>query len=308
MVRPQLRRLTGADLPVLAAEVDRARAAGDFAASADPEAEWFLKSVEVDPSLVVGAFEAGRLVGLASGEFKVVIVRPDRRREGIGRMLVEAAAAAERARSRAELILSVLPGDDDGQAFLAAAGLSFHSILWDLTLERDAVTVAADWPPGVLARPFDRTRDLDPWVSLFNAAFADHATPLQLDPSFVLAGFNDPAIADTDTELLEDRATGELVGFCATSPIRRDGVVAHGEIWTIGVRPGRQGHGLGRQLLRWGISHLRELGAPDVELSVNGRNERALGLYESEGFIRSRTRERWARPAFSGSPVTGGAR
>ena len=29
---------------------------------------------------------------------------------------------------------------------------------------------------------------------------------------------------------------------------------------------------------------------------MNGRNPRALGLYEAEGFHRTATRERWARP------------
>ena len=46
-----------------------------------------------------------------------------------------------------------------------------------------------------------------------------------------------------------------------------------------------------------GIGHLREVGASTVTLSVNGRNPRALGLYEAEGFHRTATRERWARPA-----------
>jgi mycothiol synthase len=106
---------------------------------------------------------------------------------------------------------------------------------------------------------------------------------------------------DEDTGVVEDVATGELVAFCATTPIRTDGIVAgDGEIWTIGVRPDRQGAGLGRQLLRWGARRLRSIGVSTVSLSVNGRNERALGLYESDGFVRSRTRERWARPVDAG--------
>ena len=36
-----------------------------------------------------------------------------------------------------------------------------------------------------------------------------------------------------------------------------------------------------------------------MTLSVNGRNAGALGLYESEGFHRTSTRERWARPVAS---------
>jgi len=74
-------------------------------------------------------------------------------------------------------------------------------------------------------------------------------------------------------------------------------VGAHGEVWAVGVRPDRQGRGLGRQLLRAGVARLRGVGVPAISLSVNGRNESALGLYESEGFVRVLTRDRWARPA-----------
>ena len=47
--------------------------------------------------------------------------------------------------------------------------------------------------------------------------------------------------------------------------------------------------------------HLREVGVETVTLSVNGRNPRALGLYESEGFRRTTTRDRWAKPVLAAS-------
>lgn len=297
MALVEVRRLTGADLPALGVEVDRARAAGEFRASSDADSEFFAKSVAVDPALVTAAFDGDNLVGFVSPEFKLAVVRPDRRRQGIGRALVEGGLEAERARDRADLILGALPGDGAARAFLVATGFSFHSNLWDLGLPRDAAVDEPRWPSGVIARPFDRTRDVKPWIDLFNTAFADHATPLQIDASMVIAGLDDPALDDADTEVLEDAANGELVAFCATAPIRgAAGVGHHAEIWTIGVRPDRQGEGLGRQLLRWGVGYLRGIGVPDVSLSVNARNERALALYENEGFVRSRTRERWARP------------
>ena len=79
---------------------------------------------------------------------------------------------------------------------------------------------------------------------------------------------------------------------------RADGAITstHGEIGLLGVRPDRQGRGLGRQLLRAGATYLRGAGIVNIGLSVNGRNEGALGLYESEGFVRDRTRDRWSRP------------
>jgi mycothiol synthase len=278
--------------------VDAARAAGSFRASSDPEAAFFLKSFDLDPSIVGGAFEVGGdLVGFVSGEFKLAVVRPDRRRRGIGRGLVELAATMERERGRTALIQGRLPDDEQALRFLEATGFSFHSTLWDLDLAADAAVAEPNWPAGVVARPFGGAPDVEPWVALFNAAFADHATPLQLDASFITAGLEDPNLRDADLLLITEAATGELVGFCATGPIRHgDALEPRAEIWTIGVRPDRQGLGLGRQLLRWGVQYLRSIGVHEIALSVNGRNERALGLYESEGFVRTSTRERWARP------------
>jgi len=306
-MRPvKVRRLVAADLPALAPAVDRARAAGEFRASSDADAEYVMKSFALDPGIVAGAFDGEELVGFISADDKVAVVRPDRRRQGIGRALVVAELERERARGRAELFLGAMPGDEPARAFLAATGFAFHSTLWDLRLPRETAVPEPAWPAGHALRAFDRTRDLEPWIALFNAAFADHATPLQLDASFVTAGFDDAAIEDADTGVVEETATGDLVGFCATSPNRRDGVVVeHGEIWTIGVRPDRQGSGLGRQLLRWGARRLRAIGVADVSLAVNGRNERAIGLYESEGFVRSRTRERWARPVAAAARTEG---
>jgi mycothiol synthase len=293
----ELRPLTAADRAALAVEYERARVAGELRASSDADGSFGMRVFDLDPSIVGGAWLDDALVGFISSEFKVVSVRPEVRRRGIGRGLVDLVEGMERTRGRPDVILGRLPDGEAALGFLRATGFSFHSILWDLALPPDAVMAGPEWPAGRTARPFDRTRDVASWVALFNAAFADHATPLQLDPTAITAQLEAPDFVDEDTLLVEDDATGELVGFCALTPERREGKVGpRAEIWTIGVLPSEQGRGLGRQLLRWGVTRLREIGAMDIELSVNGRNERALGLYEREGFERRRTRERWARP------------
>jgi mycothiol synthase len=294
------RRLTATDLPRLSVEVARARDAGELRASSDPEGAGFLKVIAVEPDLVGLAFTGSDLVGFVSSEFKSIVVRPDHRRRGIGRWLVDLAETMERGRHRPNILIGRAPNDDAALAFLTATGFALHSVLWDLTLPADVPIAEPAWPAGLRARRYEPDRDLEAWVALFNVAFADHTTPLQLEIAVERSTVADPEFVAADTLVVEDETTGELVGFCATMPNRRDGVVAvHAEIWTIGVRPDRQGMGLGRQLLRWGGQYLRSIGARNVELSVNGRNERALGLYESEGYARTQTRERWARPVRS---------
>ena len=145
--------------------------------------------------------------------------------------------------------------------------------------------------------PFDRATDLAPWIALFNAAFADHPTPLQLDEPSWRAFEASLPIVDADTLLVAD-AAGD-----AGRVLRDRAEARRGQRRASAPRSGRsasgptgRARGLGRQLLRWGVGHLRGLGVRTVTLSVNGRNPRALGLYESEGFVRTGTRERWARP------------
>jgi len=291
------RRLAATDESAFASLIARAAAAGELLGSSDPHAEWVTRYAASALGHVGVAEVDGALAGVVLPEIKAILVEPGRRRQGIGRALVEEGLAIERERDRPNLLVGVLPDDEAGRAFLEATGFAFHSTLWDLDLEPGVEVSAPEWPAGTQARPIDRERDLRPWVELFNAAFADHATPLQLDADVMEAHRAEAPFRDEDLVLLEE-ASGELVGFCATEPRRRpDGSVeARGEIWTVGVRPEHQGHGYGRQLLRWGVAHLRETGVETVTLSVNGRNPRALGLYESEGFRRTSTRDRWAKP------------
>jgi ribosomal-protein-alanine N-acetyltransferase len=66
------------------------------------------------------------------------------------------------------------------------------------------------------------------------------------------------------------------------------------EVHTIGVRPAAQGSGLGRKLLR------QLLTAADdrrILLEVRTDNQVAIGLYESEGFVRLGVRRRYYQPS-----------
>lgn len=92
---------------------------------------------------------------------------------------------------------------------------------------------------------------------------------------------------------------GGTVDPASPGPIDGSGIVGYvvadrGGSWTAGhvknlaVRPDRQGEGLGRQLLRTGLSTLGEGGVETVRLEVRVSNEPARSLYRSEGFTPAR--------------------
>jgi mycothiol synthase len=292
-----IRRVTADDAASLTALVERARDAGELLGSSSPHGDWIVRYATLEPRQVAVAEADGALVGVVLPEVKALVVEPGHRRRGIGRSLVREGLKIERERGRPDLLLGLVPDNGAGHAFVEATGFAFHSTLWDLDLAPDVAVPGPDWPDGTRVRPIELDRDLHAWVALFNAAFSDHATPLQLDAERIQADQSDMPFRAEDLVLLES-ASGELLGFCASEPKRRPdgGVEPRAEIWTVGVRPDVQGRGYGRQLLRWGVEHLRGLGVETVTLSVNGRNAGALGLYESEGFHRTSTRERWAHP------------
>jgi mycothiol synthase len=257
-----------------------------------------MQMLAMDPGLFAAAFAGDEIVAIVVPDLKVAVVRPEHRRRGIGRRMIDLALAMEAERGRPELFMGSIPDAPGGEAFLRATGFTFHSTVWDLELPPDRPVPPPIFPDGIVARPFDRSRDVTTLASLVNAAFAAHPTPVVMEEEMVRASLDDENVLDDDAILLEDSATGETVGFCLADLHRVDGriVSTGGEIGMVGVRPDRQGRGLGRQLLRAGVAYLREAGLSNVGLAVNGRNAGALGLYESEGFVRARTRDRWSRP------------
>jgi len=298
----RVRRLADDDADALTAFMARAFERGDLSA-ASPWLEHGFKGAMVSPAKAAVAEDETRLLGAILPDMKAVVVEPGWRLQGIGARLVEAGCAIEREQGNEALILGIRPGDRSGAQFLEATGFAFHSSVWDLELHSGVARAAPVLPDGYTARPFRRQTDLGAWIAAFNEAFVDHPTPLRLDPASYQRWLDEAGAHDEDTILIEDDR-GHLAAFAATEPqYGSDGSVAdRAEIWALGVRPPLQGRGLGRVALRLGTDRLRAIGVETVTLSVSGRNPRAVALYDSEGFVRASTRDRWSRPV-SGPPT-----
>ena len=91
-------------------------------------------------------------------------------------------------------------------------------------------------------------------------------------------------IADLPPLLVADD-DGVVVGFAAFGAERSDaGVTGRGELYAINLDPDHWGKGVGRALLQRATADLAGLGYTEAVLWVVPQNERARGLYESEGW------------------------
>ncbi|MGH3744288.1 MAG: mycothiol synthase, partial [Mycobacteriales bacterium] len=206
-----------------------------------------------------------------------VVVRPGRRRRGVGTALVDAL------RSRTGGPIEIWAHGDlpAAQAFSAAVGLRRSRVLRQLRRPTSAPLPPVAWPEGVSVRTFRPGRDEDAWLALNARAFAQHPeqgrwTRADLDereaaPWFDPAGFF----------LAERGAT--VVGFHWTK-VHSEERPPVGEVYVVGVDPDQAGGGLGRALTVRGLEHLRDAGLGEVLLYVDEDNPRALSMYEKLGF------------------------
>ena len=254
------------------------------------------------PEEVTVALEDDAVVGYASPQHDDLTVHPEHRRRGHGRRLLEAALEQAATAGEAQVRLYV-PQSGPGRLFAEAMGMVYQSSLWRLQLPPTTAVLRPAFPPDMLVRPIGHWLPVPALVELMNSAFADHPSPVSwtigqieivnaqpdFDPTSMLLisplGEPDVAVAFARTAL------GPALG---PAPDGDDKPV--GEVRLIGVLPAWRGRGLGRELLRWAVAHLRVAGAGRIQLSVEAQNERALSLYVRTGFVPEIEWPHWVQP------------
>ena len=242
--------------------------------------------------------------GDLSGE---LVVHPAHRRRGHGSALVEALfsgpAALFSPPGGTAHAVSGAPDSPKGGirlwahgdlpsagAFAAAREFDRARSLWQMRRPLTAEPELPDpvFPPGVTVRTFVPGKDEDAWLRVNARAFAHHPeqgawTRADLDLREAEAWF------DSRGFFLAER-DGQLVGFHWTKvhPQGADGL-PEGEVYVVGIDPGRQGGGLGRALTSVGLRYLRERGLAYVMLYVDEDNTAATRMYTALGFNRANT-------------------
>ncbi|HEX5017119.1 MAG TPA: mycothiol synthase [Actinomycetes bacterium] len=235
-----------------------------------------------------------------AGSSAEIVVDPAWRRQGLGRLLVDA-ARAETPDGRLRLWSH---GENAGAAALAAS-MGYRKIreLRQLRRSLSAPLPPVAVPDGIDIRGFGPGKDDEAWVELNALVFADHPEQGSLTLDDLHRRMAEPWF-DADGFFLAER-DGRLVGYHWTkvhggserSPMvvhEHDGQGLHshgghghdpiGEVYVVGVHPDERRTGLGTALILTGLRHLRALGLLEAMLYVDADNRPAIAAYERLGF------------------------
>jgi mycothiol synthase len=231
-----------------------------------------------------------------AGSSAEIVVDPAWRKQGLGRMLVDA-ARAETPDGRLRLWSH---GESSAAAGLAES-MGYRKIreLRQLRRSVSAPLPTTSLPDGVTVRAFVPGHDDEAWVALNALIFADHPEQGSLTIDDLHRRMAEPWF-DPNGFFLAER-DGRLVGYHWTK-VHGSQIVVHehdghgphthhehghdpiGEIYVVGVHPDERGTGLGTALILIGLQHLRSLGLLDAMLYVDAANTPAIRAYERLGF------------------------
>jgi len=216
-----------------------------------------------------------------SGE---LVIHPGHRNRGLGTALAATLTGGDDGRD----VRIWAHGDLPAAAALAkSSGFARVRSLWQMRLSlADAAIPAPAFPAGVTVRTFRPGRDEEAWLEVNRRAFAHHPEQGSWTRQDIALREAEPWF-DPDGFFLAER-DGELAGFHWTK-VHADGGESGtpiGEVYVVGVDPGRQGGGLGKALTLAGLAHLSGLGVAAVLLYVDESNTAAVRMYAGLGFTR----------------------
>lgn len=219
-------------------------------------------------------YHEGRLVGYApldrfGSAFEVTAaVLPAFRRQGIFRLLFEAARQEAQRCQASELLLVSYPGSQAGTAALAHLEVIYKNS--EYHMEAQATTL-----PVLTASALD--------LEEVTAANVVQLSRL-LTASFEDARWNTPDALLKDLQREDGRY---FIARLEREAIGQIGVIAENDsvyIRAVGIVPEWRGRGYGRQLLATTVQKMQAEGHTHFELDVATNNRQALSLYQSCGF------------------------
>lgn len=120
--------------------------------------------------------------------------------------------------------------------------------------------------------PFEQ-KYFQQYMKIYNACFYEMRKSLDIEPYNFLSDYKQISEKSKDIFLLVSRE--EIIGSVACYGSEIDDLIVNKKF---------QNKGYGKQLLLWGMNHIRQMTNEPILLHVAKWNEKALRLYEKVGF------------------------
>ena len=244
------------------------------------------------------AEHGGSIIGYAAVFLEAAIKRailecmihPLHRKKGIATKLIRRAIRhAEEAESKVVQI-SVPEINLPARNLASRLGFKFIRHFCELKLGLNNIRLAGFKPSGYIIRSLGRD-EADKLTHIQNRAFADSWGFNPNTPDEIAYRINLSCCSPEN--IMMAYLKNHPIGYCWTRIMLEDNPAAgsmKGEIHMLGVDPDYRKKGIGRNVLLAGLADLKSKGVTIVELTADGEEPAALGLYESVGFeVCSRT-------------------
>jgi ribosomal protein S18 acetylase RimI-like enzyme len=209
-------------------------------------------------------------IGSWRGSHDVGLVTPLSGPLSPGRELIQRACAELVRRGYREALTGAL-ADDELRGF-EACGFEERDTLHLLAHDLGPLLARVELPTDVRLARGNRFR-LSATLRVDGRAFPPF---WRLD----VGGLQEALTATTDVRFRTARTEGRIVGYAVTGLTR-----SMGYLQRLAVDPDVEGRGVGRALVADGLRWLRDRGAVQAVVNTQVDNSRALGLYQSIGFV-----------------------
>jgi len=244
------------------------------------------------------AEHGGSIIGYAAVFLEAAIKRailecmihPLHRKKGIATKLIRRAIRhAEEAESKVVQI-SVPEINLPARNLASRLGFKFIRYFYELQLDLNNIRLPDFEPSGYIIRRLEPD-EADKLTLIQNRAFADSWGFNPNTPDEIAYRINLSSCSPEN--IMMAYLKNNPIGYCWTRIMLEDNPAAggmKGEIHMLGVDPAYRKKGIGRNVLLAGLADLKSKGVTIVELTADGEEPAALGLYESVGFeVCSRT-------------------
>ena len=216
-----------------------------------------------------------------------VKVHPARRRQGIGRLVMDQLAVQAAALGTRYLTIDVAAANQDALRFLLSQGFRFRGDVWGLELPADAELPGPVWPERYSVRSLAEVDDLSLFVALCNRTFGDLWGHWENTPGLVDEARMGEWLAESDPRgvFVVFDPVGAPVAQCRTFPAAAgsDAATPH-TLDQPGVVPTHRDRELHLPLALTAAAWLRERARRAVRLNSWGDARETIAGYETAGF------------------------